>query len=66
MRIMWREPNGCTLLYHRTVEMTITWPSDTAIASSYTPSLNVLFRGLDVVTKGRGPLIPLVRSTGGV
>jgi len=32
---------------------------------NYIPSLGVLLR-FGVVTKGRGPLIPLVRSTGGV
>ena len=34
--------------------------------NSYELSLNVLLRNLGDVTKGRGPLIPLARSTGGV
>lgn len=34
--------------------------------NNYDPSLNVLVRDLGVVTKGRGPLIPLVLSMGGV
>lgn len=34
--------------------------------SSYVSSIDGLTRGLGVTTKGRGPLIPLVRSTGGV
>ena len=34
--------------------------------NNYGLSLNVLLRNLDDVTKGRGPLIPLARSTGGV
>ena len=35
-------------------------------ANSYELSPNVLLRNLGDVTKGRGPLIPLARSTGGV
>lgn len=51
--------------YHTNIKQNW-WLLNLNPTSDYAPATDGLIRSLDVVTKGRGPLIPLIRSTGGV